>query len=257
MRYGTRIPGTLKPVAVTASATKPNEIFHIELETEGIPDETAIIQQLLTLEEMPDLRVLYIETDTRASKVTVQFMDTGPGQISFGGLFSAIPAVALLVGVVIVGIVLWQLYTSNLSWLLVPLIVVGGLVVFSLVFAGPLTTSMRPAQIRTDTRVANDRLRDKIQEENSRLVSERTTIKTNLTNVKSAEEAALRARSRLEDEVNRTHTSSAEGREARMRISEELKTINENLENYRQSRTTYQRRLDEIARQQESLGKVY
>lgn len=248
MYYGTRIPGALKPVAVDATATKPLEVFEIELETEGIPDEAAAIQQLLTLEETPDLKILYIETDQISNKITLQFMDTGPGQISFGGLFSAIPAIAILVGIVIVGIILWQLYNSNLSWLLIPLIIVGGVATLGLIFA-PQLSQLRPAQIRTESRVSNDRLQERINGERNALNQERQTIKNTLTDIRDSEESLSKEKNQLLAEKERNPVAAGE-------IQKQIENIDGTISQYRRTRETYQRRLDEIGKQQEALGKV-
>lgn len=149
MYYGSRVNGVLKPVPETLGYTQPGEIFELQIETQGVPDEEAAITQLLQLEQStPDMQILYIETNRQTGTIMMQFMDKGPGDISFGGLFSTIPSLALIVGIIIVGYLLWQLYQGPQSWLIVPLMIVGGIVALYLI-TGEKMGVFKPSPVRT------------------------------------------------------------------------------------------------------------
>lgn len=136
MYYGSRVNGLLKPVPeeLGLGYTQPGEIFELQMETGGIPDETAAITQLLQLEQStPDMQILYIETNQQTGTITMQFMDKGPGAIILSGLLTSIPTFLIIGAIVIVGYFLWSVTqpTTTNQWLLLGLAAAGvGLVLF-------------------------------------------------------------------------------------------------------------------------------
>lgn len=132
--YGNRVNGVLKSVPETLGYTKPSEVYELHIQTEQFPeeDESTAIDMLMTLEQkFPDLQILHAESDSNGL-IKLQFMDKGPGQISFGGLFSAIPAIFIIVGIILVGYLLWQVYqTQPIALWAVALI--GGVIAFFLI----------------------------------------------------------------------------------------------------------------------------
>jgi len=134
MQYGSRVNGVLKPVPEELGYTQPGEVFELQMETGGIPDETAAITQLLQLEQnTPDMQILYIETNQQTGTITMQFMDKGPGAIILSGLLTSIPTLLIVGSVIIVGYFLWivmQPTTTN-QWLVIGLTTAGiGLILF-------------------------------------------------------------------------------------------------------------------------------
>lgn len=129
MKYGAKVSGRLVAVPEALAFTKPGDVYEIKIDTDPIADEAMVAQQLLTLEQqVADLQVLYIETCPKG-KVWMQFTDVGPGSISISGLVSLIPHIFIIVGIVVVGIMLWQVVTTSpiLIWLLA---LAGGAVIF-------------------------------------------------------------------------------------------------------------------------------
>lgn len=148
--YGNKINGTLKAATATLSLgqdvmTKPGDILQIELRTqEGFdPDleQDAITQVLVLEKQFPDLQVLYVET-CNCGKITLQVMDKGPGQISGFALLNALPMILVLIGIVVVGYLLWQVSSGPNAWVLPVLLVVGGAVVFFFLVAPSATKSL-------------------------------------------------------------------------------------------------------------------
>lgn len=194
MQFGTKVKGKLEPVnQAELKLTNPYEIFQLDFETQGIPDEESLITELLALEnKIEDFQLLYIETNKEKGTLTLQFADRGPGQISFAGVFGAVPALALLAGVLIVGIILWQVYSSSNSFLLVPLIVVGGVVALFLI-APSAMTGFRPVPIRTQSYNSAETAMQRQQMQDRR--ERRIAIQNQL---KSAEDKLEAAENRLQ-----------------------------------------------------------
>jgi hypothetical protein len=141
MQYGTKINGRLQPKYITAlgeagtdsNMTKPGEIYQFDIDVDQIPDETTAIQQTLTLEDKyPDLKVLYVETNPQTNKVTLQVADTG-GDWDLGGILQDLPYFFIIAGIVIVGIILWQVYQQNPVYLYALLLIGGAITFFILV----------------------------------------------------------------------------------------------------------------------------
>lgn len=105
MRYGTRASGKLQPAPQVLGMSVPSAIYEAQMETQGIPDENVAIAQVLQLEaQVPDLRVLYVETNPLTGIITVQFTDAGPGQFGLETTLAWLPQL-LLVGGIIVGVI--------------------------------------------------------------------------------------------------------------------------------------------------------
>lgn len=116
--YGNKVSGRRVPQRL--AETKPGDVFEFQIQTAPFENEDCIITKLLTLEQsFPDLKVLYVETDPEGM-VTLQITDAGPGQISIGGVISLIPHLFILIGIVVIGIILWQVMQTQpyLVWLL-------------------------------------------------------------------------------------------------------------------------------------------
>ena len=129
MLYGKKVQGRLVNVPETLGYTKPGEVYELQIDTEPFNDETAAIQQLLTLEEqVPDLKVLFIDT-CPGGKVVMQIQDVGPGALSIGGLFSLIPSLFIVIGIIVVGVMLWQVMEQN-PVLIYLLALAGGAIMF-------------------------------------------------------------------------------------------------------------------------------
>jgi len=150
MQYGSRVNGRLVPKFVDSlSTTKPSEIFEVAIEVDGltVANENEAITQLLTLEQQfPDMKILYVDTCTEAQKIIMQFTDVGPCFISFSGVFGAIPALFMILGIAIIGYLLWQVMQTN-PLLLWGLAIIGGVVAFSLLFPSQLR-GLTPGPIR-------------------------------------------------------------------------------------------------------------
>ena len=72
------------------------------IETEGIPDENAAVAALLTVEEkVPDCKVLFVDTDQQTGRITVQFMDAGPGQFGLETFLMWMPQILMLAGIIV------------------------------------------------------------------------------------------------------------------------------------------------------------
>lgn len=129
MQFGTKVTGKRQALHASAAIsveTKPGEVYELTIYTEGIPDENTAITQVLALEsQVADLKVLYVETNPD-NTITLQFMDAGPGAIALGALFTALPGFLFVAGLIIVGILAYQIYFSASSWLLPALVVIGG-----------------------------------------------------------------------------------------------------------------------------------
>jgi len=135
MQYGTKVQGRLQFMPVASLApdetyyTQPGEVYEFQLDTEPFDNHEEAIAQLLTLEqEFADLEVVYVETCWKG-KVTLQIRDKGPGSISITGVVSLIPTIFVLIGVIVVGIMLFQVMESSpiLIWLLA---LAGGATIF-------------------------------------------------------------------------------------------------------------------------------
>lgn len=145
MQFGTKVTGRLKPIYVeTLDLSTPGELYQVDIETEGIVDEEGAVAQLLTLEQQfPDLKIVYINTDTRSNVITIQFMDKGPGQFSFTGLIGAIPAILGIIFIAVIAFVLWQIYSVNPIWLWA-LLALGAGVAFFYFTSGHIAAPAKP-----------------------------------------------------------------------------------------------------------------
>lgn len=163
--YGNRISGILKPIPETLGYSKQNEVYELHIQTEPFPeeDESIAIDMLMALEQkFPDLKVLHVESEAQGL-IKVQFMDKGPGQISFGGLFSALPAIFIIVGIVIVAIILWGVLQQN-PVLLWGLALIGGAVGFFILISDRLKTPPSIGAIRTEAKGVKKEASDKLEE---------------------------------------------------------------------------------------------
>ena len=209
MLYGKKVQGRLVNVPETLGYTKPGEVYELQIDTEPFNDETSAIQQLLTLEEqVPDLKVLFIDT-CPDGKVVMQIQDVGPGSISIGGLFSLIPSVFVLIGIIVVGVMLWQVMAQN-PVLIYLLALAGGTVLF-FYFIGKHIPS--PSIIRTVS------TKEKKPSRYDVLDSRRKAANRSLT---SAEDRMTRARER-----KRTAQTTAEKQIAQREIDDVKSDIKE------------------------------
>lgn len=147
MQYGKFVAGKLEPRFVeSAGLSAPGGIYQADIETDGIPDEAAAIAQLLMLEEqVPDLKLLYINTNVSTGVITMQFTDLGPDSFSFIGLMGAMPVLLGLILVAVVAYTLWTVYSSS-AWLLWAMLALGAGVAFFYFTSGKI--SMPTAPIR-------------------------------------------------------------------------------------------------------------
>lgn len=257
MQYGARVSGILKPLFVDSlSMSKPNEIYELHIETDGVSDEAMAIQQALMLEEQfPDLKVLYVETTP--NRITMQITDIGPSPWSFSGVFSAIPAIFVIVGIIIVGVILLQVYQTN-PLILWGLVLIGGVVTFYLLL-GERLAFLKPEHIRTEGKESDKELKETIRIQAGTLSQERATIKTNLTDIRDAQDKARADAKRLEE----TFKTLKKIKKPRPDQKEQLKTIPDQIrglakkdKGYQEIQETYQKRLEDIAKQQEVLGRL-
>jgi len=163
--YGAQVTGKKQPLNTIgeASLTSPGEVYEFELDVEGIPDETQAITQLLQLEsEVADLRVLYVETDPLTRKIRLQFTDAGPGQFSLAAALSLIPTILVVAGIILVGIIAWQIFTGPNPWVLPLLVVIGGGVTFYLLFG---TQLFGQAPAAAPTRAVGTKTKQEIEHE--------------------------------------------------------------------------------------------
>jgi hypothetical protein len=134
-QFGRRFTGVLKP-QLDLGLTNAGSSYQVDLQTQNltVENEGAAINQLLSMEQdIADLRILYVETNPDQQNITIQFMDTGPGQFSLSGFLTSLPSYMLFGAILIVGYVLWtfmQPQTLN-QWLVVALGAIGaGLVMY-------------------------------------------------------------------------------------------------------------------------------
>lgn len=159
MRYGLRIQGRLVAVPESLRVSKPGEVIEFHVYTdEPFDDDKAPISQLMLLEQQyPDLKVEYVETFPVQKTVVLQVRDMGPGGFVVGGIVSLIPTVFILIGLVVVGIIAWDVIQSQADWLLwLGLFAAAGIVFYY--FVGKTIPS--PKAIRTENQ-ASQRVTEK------------------------------------------------------------------------------------------------
>jgi hypothetical protein len=106
MQYGLKANGRLEPIYGTLGLSQAGQTYEARIDTQGIPDENMAITQILQLEnEVPDLKVTYVETNPDGS-IIVQFRDMGPGQFAFEAVLAFLPQVLFLGGIIALGITL-------------------------------------------------------------------------------------------------------------------------------------------------------
>jgi hypothetical protein len=187
MLYGSRVKGQYKTLyPATLGDTKPGEVFDFEIEVEDFSDENAAITQILTLEQTtPDLKVLYAETNPQTRKINVQMMDTGPGSWSIAAILTNIPSLLIVAGIIVAGILVYQIYMSPTGWLLPALVIIGGgVLIYYFVGRGfvggqdafaPKTMKMESeAEKETREEQKAERIRIKIQKENKAALDARS-----------------------------------------------------------------------------------
>jgi hypothetical protein len=162
LQFGTKVNGERHAIYASAAesvATKPGEVYEFTIDTEGIPDENAAIAQVLELEnQVADMKVLYVETHPD-NTITLQFMDTGPGSIALGGLFTLMPAIFILAGIVIAGYLVYRLYFSESGWLLPAIIIIGGAVAVFYFTSEKFFTNISDVTVRKEKeKVQEDKL---------------------------------------------------------------------------------------------------
>jgi hypothetical protein len=106
LQYGARVNGRLQAITESAALSQPGQTYEAHLSTQGIPDETATITQVLQMEQIPDLKVTYVQTNADGS-IVVQFKDAGPGQFGFETVMAYFPQILMLAGVVLLAISLF------------------------------------------------------------------------------------------------------------------------------------------------------
>lgn len=262
MQYGSKINGRLIPIIATLDTlpiTKPGEIFELEIQTEGITDETVVIQQLLTLEDTTtDLKILYIDTNRQNNIITMQIQDAGPAGFSLSGFLTTMPSILILMGVVVAAYLLWQLYTQNPIWLWV-IAALGGAIAFYLLLGERITQIPQPAKIITEGHTKDKDLRENIKVQSTSLNSERMTIKTTLTDIRDAQNKVREDTERLENEyakIKKQKKPSDEQKERLKILPDEMRELQRKDREYSATQAAYQKRLEDIAKQQEILGKV-
>jgi len=153
LQYGQKIRGKLVEkhlpsertlIATADDLTVAGGVYQIDLETNGVPNPQAAIDQLLLLEDQePDLKILHINADPKSTVITIQFMDKGPGQFSFTGLLASMPILLGLVFIVVIAYVLWTVYSSN-PLILLFLGAIGAGVAFFYFTSGKISSSSAP-----------------------------------------------------------------------------------------------------------------
>ena len=101
MLYGAKVKGRLEPITGTLGISQLGAIYEVRIDTQGILDENMAITRLLQLEaNVPDLQILYIETNTQDSSIILQFTDAGPGQFGLETVLAWLPQLLLLAGII-------------------------------------------------------------------------------------------------------------------------------------------------------------
>ena len=189
MQFGSRINGRLVNLPATLGLTKPGDIYEVYIDTQGIPDETTAIQQLLTLEQqVPDLKVLYVQTDATTNRIVLQFIDAGPGQFGLETVLMWLPQVLIIAGIVTVAMFLFGLLPTLQtlpSWIWYIAVIGGALLVGAWLTRGV----SRPAEIAA---VAREK-----REERAR----KTEIKRKETETEKEEEKAKEAMIRTDKQM--------------------------------------------------------
>lgn len=101
--YGAKVEGKREPVDLNVqSASIAGGIYELIVETEPFQDNSALFDQLLSLEQIiPDLKVVYIET-CQNGKITLQFIDVGPGQFGWEMMLAYLPQLLLVAGIIMI-----------------------------------------------------------------------------------------------------------------------------------------------------------
>lgn len=249
MLYGSRVSGRLVPIADLSALSKPGEVFEIHIETDGIPDEQMVIQQLLTLEQQfEDLRVLYIETD--GTNIKMEVTDIGPSGWTFAGIVTAIPTVLILIGVTIGAIFLWQIVTTAHPVLLL-LVGLGGIMLF-LSVAGIWEKIPKPIQIRTKAEETKSEIKDVVKRQKGIYTQERLALKTTLTDIR---EDSL---PRVEKEIKVLEEKKVKAKDEKKRFMEgsELRQLYKERKELKETQREATKRLGEIAKKFETLAEL-
>ena len=222
MRYGRKIQGRLVAVPESLRVSKPGEVYELHIYTdEPFEEDTALFNQLLLLEQQyPDLKVEYVETWSAEKTIVLQVKDLGPGGFAIGGIISLIPTLFILIGIVVVGYILWQTLETNpiLLWLGA---LAGGVIIFYYFIGAKLD---KPTTIRT--KAESDSTAKRASAKLSQLNSERVGAQNESDTHRKTRDKMTEEIKRTEDKIEKLQKNKPKGYTKEVqRVKQELEKI--------------------------------